>query len=144
MIFKVSAAEPVPCVCRTLRQDLRFGTEAVFVKIYIPGRGTRQPCDENICAGFGKSRYRSSQIKNLRTWKNRILQNMMKKQEFRGIFGGFRRFSGTRILRTNASVPKHAWKIMCGKGKLWGRQVSRDENKSIFCFCTENCRDSNG
>ena len=33
---------------------------------------------------------------------------MMKKQEFRGIFGGFRRFSGTRILRTNASVPKIA------------------------------------
>lgn len=32
MIFEVSAAELVPCVYRTLRQDLRFGTEAVFVK----------------------------------------------------------------------------------------------------------------
>jgi hypothetical protein len=38
--------------------------------------------------------------------KNRILKNMMKKQEFRGIFGGFRRFPGTRILRIKASVPK--------------------------------------
>ena len=42
MIFEVSAAELVPCVYRTLRQDLRFGTEAGFVKIYIPGGRKKQ------------------------------------------------------------------------------------------------------
>ena len=47
-----------------LRPSRRFGTEAGFVEILVHGREVRQPWEENICTGFGESRYRSSQIRS--------------------------------------------------------------------------------
>ena len=105
-----------------------FGTEAGFVKIYIPGGRKKQLGVLNIWAGSGASRYRSLLITNLRPWKNRIIQDMMKKLGFRNICRDFRVFTGTRILTINASVPKNVWQAMNKRVNLWDRQVGRDEN----------------
>ena len=65
--------------------------------------------------------------------KSRLLQKYYKNN-------GSEWFLGTRRLILNASVPKPAWKIMCGKGNLWDWRAGRDERKSIFCFCAETAK----